>query len=160
MKEIAFFTGSFDPITNGHLHIIKRASKMFEHVVVGVFDNPKKNYWWSSSMRVSLIEESCKDLTNVSVKSFDHRLVLDVAKEIKATFIIKGLRNSLDYEYEKALFQVQFDEGELETVYLMTSKEYSHISSSLVKELAEFAGPYENYVPNCVACAIAKKMKE
>lgn len=160
MIKIAFFTGSFDPITNGHLDIITRASKIFDKVVVGVFDNLNKNYWWDNYTRTEMVKKSVNHIKNVEVKSFVNTLVIEGAKQVGATCIVKGLRNTMDYDYEKISQKFNLKEGNIETIYLFANEDSEIISSSFVKELAILDGPYEQYIPQCIVSEIKNKVRE
>jgi len=152
--KIAIYPGSFDPITNGHLDIIKRASKMCDKLIVSVIYNPNKNPLFTLEERKKLVEESIKEYSNVSVDCFSG-LLIEYAKENQATAIIKGLRAISDFEYElqMALMNQKLCPG-IETVFLMTSSEYSFLSSSLIKEVARFGGCIKGLVPENVNKAV------
>ncbi len=145
--RIAVYPGSFDPITNGHLDIIERASRVFDKVIVGVLRNKNKMPVFSSEERVELIEKATGHLDNVETDCFDGLLV-DFAKEHHASVIIKGLRTVDDFEYEfqMALLNKVLD-PECETMFMMTNSKYSYISSSMVKELAGYKGDLMGLVP-------------
>ena len=155
-------TGSFDPLTKGHLSLIKRASRLFDEVIIGIFDNVQKNYWWSADERMLMVKKTLQDARtkNCIVKTFQNQLVTKVANSLQVDFLIKGLRNSIDLEYEKVQAIVNLEQGSLETLYLQTEPKYEHISSSLVKELALFNGNYQQYVPDNVALEISLKIEE
>ena len=135
--RIAVYPGSFDPLTNGHLNIIKRASRLYDKVIVGVLDNSSKNPIFTAEERKEMIDMAVKDIKNVSCYAFSGLLV-DFAKQNNATVIIKGLRTVADFEYE---FQIALLNKalnpEYETVFMMTDSKYSYISSSVVKEVAK-----------------------
>lgn len=152
--KIAIYPGSFDPITNGHLDIIERASKMCDKLIVSVIYNPNKNPLFSLEERKKLVEESVKDYKNVSVDYFSG-LLIDYAKQNQATAIIKGLRAISDFEYElqMALMNQKLCPS-IETVFLMTTSEYSFLSSSLIKEVASFGGSINGLVPENVYKAV------
>lgn len=145
--RIAVYPGSFDPITNGHLDIIQRASKLYDKVIVGVLDNNSKSPVFSSEERKQMIDTVIKPLKNVSCSTFSGLLV-DFAKENKATVIIKGLRTVADFEYEfqMALLNKALN-PEYETVFMMTDSRFSYISSSMVKEVAKYRGRLDEFVP-------------
>ena len=146
--RIAVYPGSFDPITNGHVDIIERASKVFDKVIVGVLRNRNKEPLFSSSERVMLAGLATEHVENVEVESFDGLLV-EFARQHEASVIIKGLRtvNDFEYEFQMALLNKALD-SECETMFMMTNSKYSYISSSMVKELAEYKGNLEGIVPS------------
>lgn len=146
--RIAVYPGSFDPITNGHLDIIERASKIFDKVVVGVLNNKNKKPRFTSDERVMLIKKVTSHLNNVETASFDGLLV-DFAKRQNASVIIKGLRtvNDFEYEFQMALLNKTLD-NECETMFMMTNSKYSYISSSMVNELAGYKGDLAGLVPS------------
>lgn len=146
MKK-AIYPGSFDPLTLGHLDIIKRSSKIVDELVVGVLHNSAKNSLFSLDERVSMIKEQVKDMPNVTVSSFDGLLV-DYMKKIDATIIIRGLRAVTDFEYELQIAQTNHVENpEVETIFLTTSLQYSYLSSTIVKEFASYGGDISKFVP-------------
>ncbi len=146
--RIAVYPGSFDPITNGHLDIIERASKIFDKVVVGVLNNKNKKPRFTSDERVMLIKKVTSHLDNIETASFDGLLV-DFAKSHNASVIIKGLRtvNDFEYEFQMALLNKTLD-NECETMFMMTNSKYSYISSSMVNELAGYKGDLAGLVPS------------
>ena len=155
----AVYPGSFDPITNGHLDIIKRTSKIYDKVIVGVLNNPsKKTPMFSVEERIEMINSVIADIENVEVDSFTGLLV-DFAKTKEAQVIVKGLRTVADFEYElqMALLNKALN-PEYETVFLMTDTKYSYISSSMVKELAGFNGDLTGLVPEKIIDRIKKKI--
>ena len=145
--RIAVYPGSFDPITNGHLDIIERASKIFDKVIVGVLKNKNKQPKFTGEQRVEFIEKVTKHLDNVETDYFEGLLV-DFAKEHNANVIIKGLRtvNDFEYEFQMALLNKTLD-SECETMFMMTNSKYSYISSSMVNELAGYKGDLSGLVP-------------
>lgn len=143
----AIYPGSFDPITNGHLDIIKRGSKMFDKLVVAVLINVDKKGLFSIEERVELIKEATKEYKNVEVKSFTGLLV-DFAKEEENPVILKGLRTVKDFEYEMQMAIINRTlDNELESLFLVASTKYSAISSSVVKQIAQFGGSVDKFVP-------------
>lgn len=144
---IAIYPGSFDPITNGHLDIIKRSSELFDELVIGVLVNSQKNALFSIDERVTMIRDLTKDLGNVSVKSFEG-LTVDFAKECGAKVMVRGLRAVTDFENELQIAQVNKVQCPgLETVFLTTSLQYSYLSSTVVKEFASYGGDISLLVP-------------
>ncbi|AOY77359.1 pantetheine-phosphate adenylyltransferase [Clostridium formicaceticum] len=156
--KTGIYPGSFDPITNGHLDIIERASKLCDKVIVSVLQNPNKNSLFSLEERVTLIKEAVAAYKNVTVDCFSG-LLIDYVKKNDAKVIIKGLRAVSDFEYE---FQMALMNRKLapdvETIFLMTSSENSYLSSSLVKEVAKFGGCIEGLVPESTKKAIFQKI--
>ena len=143
--------GSFDPVTNGHVDVFRRASKMFNEVIVAVFHNPAKNPMFSMEERVEMLKNATRDLPNVKVDCFSGLLNEYVRKQ-GTNVIVRGLRALTDFEYEfqRALLIKRID-PEIETVFMMTSAEYSFLSSSGVRELAAFGGKIDPLVPVDVA---------
>ncbi|WMJ82084.1 pantetheine-phosphate adenylyltransferase [Clostridium sp. MB40-C1] len=148
MKRSAVYPGSFDPITKGHLDIIKRASEIFDEVIVAVLINPDKKGLFNIEERVELIKRVTKDINNVKVESF-HGLLVDYMNEKNSNVIIKGLRAVSDFEYELQMSHMnkKLDET-IETVFLMTSAKYSYLSSSSIKQVVMFGGCIDDLVPN------------
>lgn len=158
--KIAVYPGSFDPFTNGHLDILKRAASLFDHVIVGVLVNQSKNCLFSPEERVDLIHEVTKDIENVRVIHFNGLLV-NFCKKVGANAVIRGLRAVSDYEYEVQLFAANYHlEPTVETVFLMSQPKYSFLSSSVVKEIAYYNGDIEDMVSPAIAEAIKNKMKK
>lgn len=155
--RVAVYPGSFDPITNGHLDIIKRASKVYDRVVVGVLDNINKRPLFSVEERKSMIERVTADIENVECDCFSGLLV-DFLKQKSATVIIKGLRTVADFEYEfqMALLNKALN-PEYETMFMMTNSGFSYISSSMVKEVAKYNGCLEGLVPEAIIPDITNK---
>ena len=143
----AIYPGSFDPITNGHLDIIERSSKMVDELVVGVLNNSAKNSLFSVEERVSMLKEMTREMPNVTVASFDGLLV-DFMEQIDATIIIRGLRAISDYEYELQIAQTNHKVNpKVDTVFLTSSLEYAYLSSTIVKEFASYGGDISQFVP-------------
>lgn len=155
--KLAICPGSFDPVTNGHLNIISRAAAMFDKVIVVVMVNGNKRPLFSSAERVELLRRATEDMPNVEIDSYDG-LLADYAREKQATVIVKGLRAMSDFEYE---FQMALTNRKLnpavETVFLTTNAEYMYLSSSLVKQVAEFGGDIREFVPACIVQDILQK---
>ena len=148
----AVYSGSFDPMTNGHLDIIKRAADVFDELIVSVLNNKSKTPLFSVSERVKILEEATKDIPNVKVDSFSG-LLIDYAKEKDVHVIVRGLRAITDFEYELQIAQTNriLSGGDVDTVFFNTSLEYSYLSSSSVKEIASFGGDITQCVPDFVA---------
>lgn len=157
--RIAVYPGSFDPITNGHLDIIKRASKLYDKLIIGVLNNASKKPLFSAEERKAMIDEVAGDIPNVSCDIFSGLLV-DFAKQNEASVIVKGLRTVADFEYEfqMALLNKALN-PEYETMFMMTNSKYSYISSSMVKEVAKYNGDLEGLVPQSVVSKIKDKIQ-
>lgn len=148
MNRKALYTGSFDPMTNGHLDIIRRAAKMYDKLVVGVIVNPNKTPLFSPEERVEMIMEVVSDMENVEVDTFSG-LLADYVNENGFAAVVRGLRATSDFEYEIQMAQMNaclFNKG-IESVFLMTSPRYSFISSSMIKEVVSLNGKVEGLVP-------------
>lgn len=157
----AFFAGSFDPLTKGHLSTIERAAQLFDHVYVGIVTNTNKKSLFTSEERLQLAEQVTAALENVTVVAQPGGLTIDVAQEYGANFLIRGIRNQVDYEYERQIAYMNRQmTGQLETVFLLSDEAYSQISSSMVKEIAAFQGDVSPFVPEIIARAIEEKVKE
>lgn len=153
----AVFPGSFDPLTMGHLNLIKRASRLFDELIVTVGTNISKRSVFTPDERVALIQKSVADLPNVTMRT-EGGLTVDFVKSVNASVILRGLRNSKDYEYEAGIAQMNhyLDNG-IETLFLLTDAKYAFISSSLLKEVLHFGGDISELVPPAVATALAEK---
>ena len=149
--KIGLFTGSFDPITKGHLDLIERASELFDQLYVGIFYNPHKNGFLPIESRLETVEKAVGHLKNVQVIASHDELVVDVARSIGAEVLVRGLRNATDLQYEASFdFYNHQLAGEMETVYLHSRPEHIYISSSAVRELLKFGQDISEYVPNAV----------
>lgn len=158
MKKIALFPGSFDPLTMGHLSTIERGAKIFDEVIVGIFVNTNKKSLLSTEEKVRLAKEAVAYLPNVKVISQQTELTVQAARRLGAKFLLRGIRNGNDYEYEKEIMTMNRHlDPEIETVFLMAETQYSHISSSLLKETLLFHGDVKKYLPENVYEAIKKK---
>lgn len=154
----AVYPGSFDPVTFGHLDVIRRASEMFDVLVVSVLDNKAKTPLFSVEERVKILKEATKDISNVEVDSFSG-LLINYAAEKNIHVAVRGLRAITDFEYELQIAQTnrKLSEGALDTMFLTTSLEYAYLSSSSVKEIASFGGNISQCVPDFVAEMIYDK---
>lgn len=147
MNRKALFPGSFDPFTKGHMDIVLRGSALFDQVVIGVGINTAKQRYFPLEMMLAKIEEACKGLTNVSVLSYEG-LTAEFAKKIEAHFLIRGLRNTTDFEYENTIAQANRHLwSELETVFLITEPGLAFISSSIVRDLHKYKGDVTTFLP-------------
>ena len=158
--RIGVYPGTFDPITNGHLDIIKRASKLFDKLYVVIPINISKKTMFTVDERIALIKEVTKDIDNIVVDKTE-LLTVDYAKSVNATTILRGLRMVSDFEYElqMAALNKSLDQN-IDTIFIMASHEYSFLSSSSVKEIAEFKGNFKDFVPNVVWEAVNKKIEK
>lgn len=159
-NRIAVCPGSYDPITNGHLDVIGRASKLFEEVVVAVVNVPvrKGRTLFSTEERISFVERATAHMGNVRAEPFSN-LVVEFAQSVGARAIVKGLRAISDFEYELEMHQLNRREApEIESVYLMASSQYSFLRSSGVKELATFGGNIDDLVPDYVASRLKEEL--
>ncbi|MGX7668503.1 pantetheine-phosphate adenylyltransferase [Flavobacterium pedocola] len=145
----AIFPGSFDPITLGHFDIIKRALPLFDEIVVAIGINAEKKYMFSLEDRQKFIEESFKDEPKVSVITYEG-LTIDLCHKLGAQFILRGLRNPADFEFEKAIAHTNRQLSDIETVFLLTAIDTSHISSSIVRDVIRNGGDYTFLVPQSV----------
>jgi pantetheine-phosphate adenylyltransferase len=159
MGLTALCPGTFDPVTNGHLDVIGRASELFESVVVAVVENPSKTPLFTLGERVELLEEAVRDLPNVRVGSF-RGLLVDHARATGAAVIVKGLRAVSDYEYEIQMAQMNQRIGGVDTLFMATSPRWSFLSSSLVREVARFGGDVEGLVPDHVRKSLIDRLAE
>jgi pantetheine-phosphate adenylyltransferase len=156
-RLVAVYPGSFDPVTFGHLDIIRRVAKQFDHVIVSVLNNTSKSPLFSVEERMELLAEATRDLPNVEIDSF-RDLLVRYMRSRNAQVIVRGIRSVTDFEYELQMASTnrQLDEG-IETVFMMTNPKYSYLSSSIVKEIAKFQGPVHDLVPPAVEVALQKK---
>ncbi|HFS8634780.1 TPA: pantetheine-phosphate adenylyltransferase [Streptococcus pyogenes] len=157
LTKIGLYTGSFDPVTNGHLDIVKRASGLFDQIYVGIFDNPTKKSYFKLEVRKAMLTQALTDFTNVIVVTSHERLAIDVAKELRVTHLIRGLRNATDFEYEENLeYFNHLLAPNIETVYLISRNKWQALSSSRVRELIHFQSSLEGLVPQSVIAQVEK----
>lgn len=156
MSKVAVVPGSFDPLTNGHLDIIKRAVKIFDEVYVVVMNNSSKNPLFTVQERQQLIAEATAEYPSVTIDS-SSGLLIDYAKSINAAAIVRGLRAVSDFEYEMQITSMnRFLDEDIETFFVMTKNQYSFLSSSIVKEVAKYGGDVSTLVPETVNRALKK----
>jgi len=161
MAKIALFPGSFDPFTNGHLDTVVRASQLFDEVVIAVMTNTAKKALFTPDEKVALIEAATAKLTNVRVVAQANGLTIALAHQLGANFIVRGLRNANDLAYESDIARVnQSLDDTIETVFLLASSQYLAVSSSMIKEVAQFGGDVSSLVPANVASALANKFAQ
>lgn len=159
-EKVAVVPGSFDPITNGHLDIIRRASDIFDIVYVAVLNNSSKQPLFTSEERIELIKEVTKEIPNLRVEA-SSGLLVDYALSKKANAIVRGLRAVSDFEYEMQITSMnRFLEQSIETFFIMTKNQYSFLSSSIVKEAARYGRNVEGLVPRAVEKALALKFEK
>ncbi len=151
--------GSFDPVTNGHIDIISRASKLFDEVTVAVLINKSKRSMFGVDERIDMLAEVCGDFGNVKIDSF-HGLLVDFCRERDIHAIVKGLRAVSDFDYELQMAQMNSSLAPVETVFVPTSPEYSFLASSLVKEVATFGGDVSSLVPPMVLDRLLARLEE
>lgn len=155
----AVYPGSFDPVTYGHLDVIRRASVLFDEIIIGVLHNYRKSPLFSAEERVNILKEVTKDIPNITIKAFEG-LSVDFVRECGAQVIVRGLRAITDFEYELQMAQTnRILEPKIDTMFLTTSLEYAYLSSTTVKEVAMFGEDISKFVPPYVAEQIHKKLK-
>ena len=158
MGKIAVYPGTFDPVTYGHLDIVKRSAKLFDEVIIGVLNNSAKTPLFSVDERVKILEKTTEDIPNVKVDQFNG-LSVDFARKWGAVVIVRGLRLITDFEFELQMAQTNRKLApEVDTTFLYTSLQYSYLSSTTVREVAEFGGNISEFVPPYVIEQIRKKL--
>lgn len=156
---LVLYAGTFDPVTKGHADIVERAAKLFNTVVVGVFDTPAKTLLFSTQERTGLFRKTVEHLGNVKVQSYSG-LTVDYAHEVGASAIIRGVRSITDVDYEAAMVMMNRKlYPDIDTVMLYTSVEYQFVSSTLIKEVARYGGDISNLVPPHVGAALREKSR-
>jgi len=160
MSKIAIYPGTFDPITNGHLDLLQRATRIFDEVVIAVADNPRKNPLFSIEERIAMVEEVSSHINNVTVEAFDDLLVNYVSRK-NANFVIRGLRavSDFDYEFQLASANRRLNEN-VETIFLTPSEDNYFISSSLVREISFYDGDIQSFVSEHVQGKVTAKWAE
>ncbi len=147
MKRIALFPGSFDPFTNGHLDVVMRGARLFDEVIIAIGNNSSKQRYIPVETMVEVIERIFKDQPNITVQSYKG-LTAEFAREVNAKFLLRGLRNTTDFEYENTIAQAnRHVNTELETVFLITSPPLAAISSSIIREIHRFGGNVDDFIP-------------
>ncbi|UOQ85472.1 pantetheine-phosphate adenylyltransferase [Gracilibacillus salinarum] len=159
MSRLAICPGSFDPVTNGHLDIIRRGAKVFDEVIVAVFNNQSKQPLFTVEERVELLQKATEDIENVSVDACSG-LLMDYAKRKNAQAVLRGLRAVTDFEYEMQITSMNRKlNEEIETFFMMTNNQYSFLSSSMIKEVAKYDASVSDLVPTVVEEALRNKYK-
>lgn len=150
MPRTALFPGSFDPFTIGHVDILHRSLNLFDKIVIGVGNNSTKQTMFTIDQRMKWIKDSLKDLATVEVQSYD-RLTVDFAKKIGAQFILRGLRTSTDFQFEKAIAQMNtLMDSKIETIFILSSPEYAPVSSTIVRDIIRNGGDVSRFVASGV----------
>ena len=158
MTRTVIYPGSFDPVTNGHLDVARRAARIFDRVIIAVACNSEKNPLFTFEERIALLEETCKDISNKEIVSFKGLLV-DALEIYKANAVLRGLRAFSDFEYELQMALLNRNlKSQCETIFMMPTLKNSFVSSTLVKEVAKLNGDFASYVPPVVADALRKKL--
>ena len=145
----AVFPGSFDPLTLGHKDIVERGATIFDEIIVGIGHNTEKNYLFSREKRKEFITQCFQDNSKVNVMDYQG-LTIDFCKSVGANYLLRGVRNNGDFEFEKAIARTNRELSNIETVFLLTSIQTSFISSSIVREIIRNKGDYKRFVPDCV----------
>ncbi len=147
MKRVAIFPGSFDPFTMGHYDIVIRGLELFDEIIIAIGQNTKKQRYFSIELMLEKISETFKDQERIRVSTYDE-LTAHFAKRNEATFLLRGLRNTTDFEYENSIAQVnKYLNTDLETVFLITSPQYASINSSIIKEVHRYQGDINEFLP-------------
>ena len=147
MERIAIFPGSFDPITLGHQSIVMRALPLFDKVIIAIGDNTEKRCKYTLEQRMEWIEKTFEGIPNIEVDSYNE-LTVDYCKRKNAKYIIRGLRNAIDFQYEQNIAQINSElDSEIETVFLLTELRYTNINSTVVREILKFGGDVKKYLP-------------
>lgn len=158
--HVAVYTGTFDPVHLGHLDIIRRGSRLFDRLIVGVGDNPEKAPFFSAEERVYLLKQVVEPFSNVEVRAFDG-LAVKFVRDQKARIMLRGLRtlSDMEYEFTMSLMNLNLD-SDLETIFLMAKEEYSHVSSTLLRQIATFGGELAKFLPPVVKEALEMRARE
>ncbi len=158
---VAVFPGTFDPVTNGHLDLIERSARLFDKLIVAIFDNPVKKQLFDVNERRRLLERVTQDLGNVEIDSFHDTLLVFYARQHQADVIVRGVRALADFEYESQMTLMnRYLTEEIDTVYLTPRAEYSYVASSLIKEVAAYGGNVGQLVPAPVFQALKDKLQQ
>lgn len=147
MNKIGLFPGSFDPFTKGHEAVIRKSLTLFDEIIIGVGENSTKNYMFPLDKRLDHIRSLFNDTSKVRVEVF-HTLTVNFCKEVGAQFIIRGLRDSKDFQYEKSIAHMNLSISGIETVFFLTDQQYSAINSTIIREIHKNGGPIDAFVTN------------
>lgn len=159
--KIGIYAGSFDPVTNGHLDIIRRSSKLFDKLIVATMTNTSKEYMFSYEEKKRFIENEIEDLLNVYVIDGSEQLTTELAKQYHANFLVRSMRSGDDFVYEAGIASVnKVLNKDIETVFLLADAKYANISSSMIKEVAKFNGDISHLVPDSVAVELTKRLRK
>ena len=158
--HVAVYTGVFDPAHYGHLDVITRGSRIYDRLIVGVGDNPDKAPFFTQQERVELLRTVLADFTNVQVQPFND-LAVRFVRQVGAKVVLRGLRtlSDMEYEFTMSLMNLAMD-GEIETVFLMAKEEFSHVSSTLIRQIATLQGPLNHFVPPAIREALTQRIRE
>lgn len=163
MKKKAIYAGSFDPVTNGHIWLIDRAANLFDELIVAIGDNPSKNYYFSLEEREQMLRSLLVKYKNIHISSFSGEFLVHYAQNVNAKYIVRGIRNNTDFDFEKMLHSINSEiSNDIETVYFIPPIELSEISSSLVKGFTDsnrWKEVVAKYVPDIVVDNFVKKLK-
>ena len=159
-RGLAVYAGSFDPVTNGHIDLIERASKLFQEVIVAIGVHPTRSPLFTIEERLALVTEVARPFANVKVESFDG-LLIDYCRSVGARVIVRGLRAATDFEYELQIAHANADlMPDIDTIFLPTRANYGFVSASLVRDIAVHGGDVSRYAPRVVLDALASKFKK
>ncbi|EPG0369935.1 pantetheine-phosphate adenylyltransferase [Photobacterium damselae] len=157
MTSRVIYPGTFDPMTKGHLDLIERASKLFDHVILAIANSPRKNTLFTLEERIELAQESCSQLNNVTILSFEG-LIIDLLTQHQCPSLLRGIRTTQDFEYEYGLTSMYRRYlPDLEILFLTPKEKYAFVSSSMIKEIALHGGNVDEFVPPCVSQALEQK---
>lgn len=158
--NVAVYTGVFDPAHFGHVDVITRGSRIYDRLIVGVGDNPDKTPFFTQAERVELLRRVTAELTNVEVRPFND-LAVRFVRQVGAKVVLRGLRtlSDMEYEFSMSLMNLAMD-AEIETVFLMAKEEYSHVSSTWIRQIASLAGPLDKFVPPAIQQALKDRVRE